>query len=145
MRMARSLALPPPPRQHPWPCRYLPQSQGYAAGVTLFGAGYDFRQSTHDSARALLARLQVVSRRCGGRRVNLVTHSMGGLVARTLLADFPAEFEALVRGAAVCVCVACWCAYRHTPPRVRRRTGTLPPHCPCPCPAIPCRWTAGWP
>ena len=28
--------------------------------------------------------------------MDLVTHSLGGLVARSLLADFPAEFEALV-------------------------------------------------
>lgn len=38
-----------------------------------------------------------MSRRCGGARVDLLTHSLGGLVVRSLLADFPAEFEALVR------------------------------------------------
>lgn len=37
----------------------LRQGQGYSPGVTLFGCGYDFRQSTRDSAQALLARLQV--------------------------------------------------------------------------------------
>jgi hypothetical protein len=74
------------------------QSQGYTPGTDLFGAGYDFRQSCRDSARALLARLQEVSRRCGGRRCDVVAHSLGGLVVRSLLADHPAEFEALVRG-----------------------------------------------
>ncbi len=37
----------------------LTQKNGYTPGVTLFGAGYDFRQSCRTSARALLARLQV--------------------------------------------------------------------------------------
>lgn len=130
---------PAPPSPCFLPACPLRQGQGYSPGVTLFGAGYDFRQSTRDSAKALLARLQVrraaarayraghvlagarsrwclqraeqaavadalpapraqeVSRRCGGARVDLVTHSLGGLVVRSLLADYPAEFEALVR------------------------------------------------
>lgn len=74
------------------------QAQGYSPGIDLFGAGYDYRQSCRTSAHTLLGRLQEVSRRCGGRRVDLVTHSMGGLVVRSLLVDFPAEFEALVSG-----------------------------------------------
>ncbi|KAI3429659.1 hypothetical protein D9Q98_005744 [Chlorella vulgaris] len=72
------------------------QTQGYTQGTNLFGAGYDFRQSTRVSALTLLARLQEVSQRCGGARVDVVTHSMGGLVARSLLADRPKEFGALV-------------------------------------------------
>ncbi len=75
---------------------YGVQGQGYTAGVNLFGCGYDFRQSSRVSSRTLLDRLTEVSRRCGGRRVDVVTHSMGGLVVRSLLADFPAEFEQLV-------------------------------------------------
>lgn len=81
--------LPPPP--------FALQTQGYTQGTNLFGAGYDFRQSTRVSALTLLARLQEVSQRCGGARVDVVTHSMGGLVARSLLADRPKEFGALVR------------------------------------------------
>lgn len=83
------------------------QGKGYTPGTDLFGAGYDFRQSCRDSARALLARLQYVSQRCGGRRVDIVTHSMGGLVVRSLLADHPAEFEALVRETGRCWAGAC--------------------------------------
>ena len=50
------------------------QAQGYSPGIDLFGAGYDYRQSCRTSAHTLLGRLQEVSRRCGGRRVDLVTH-----------------------------------------------------------------------
>lgn len=53
------------------------------------------------------ALLQELSRRCGGRRLDLVTHSMGGLVVRSLLADFPAEFEALVSRCCDEACMGC--------------------------------------
>lgn len=74
------------------------QGQGYTAGKDLFGHGYDFRQSARWHTAALLARLQEVSRRSGGRRVDVVTHSMGGLLVRALLAEAPREYEALVGG-----------------------------------------------
>ncbi len=82
----------------PLPLVALAQTAGYSPGVDLFGVGYDYRQSCRTSAHTLLERLQQVSKQCGGQKVDLVTHSMGGLVARSLLVDFPAEFEKLVSG-----------------------------------------------
>lgn len=63
---------PPPPclLLQGRPCNLnwlLLQSKGYTAGVDLFGAGYDFRQSCRVSARALLACLQVRQPPVGGR------------------------------------------------------------------------------
>lgn len=49
------------------------------------------------SAQTLLGALRRASRRCGGARVDVVSHSMGGLVVRSLLADHPEAFEKLVR------------------------------------------------
>ena len=47
------------------------------------------------------ARPPQASRAAGGGRVDVVSHSMGGLVVRSLLADSPREFEALVRAGAL--------------------------------------------
>ncbi len=49
------------------------------------------------SAQTLLGALRSASRRCGGARMDIVSHSMGGLVVRSLLADHPEAFEKLVR------------------------------------------------
>lgn len=53
------------------------------------------RKSLLPCPACLLA--QEVSQRCGGARVDLLTHSLGGLVVRSLLSDYPAEYGALVR------------------------------------------------
>ncbi|KAL4449555.1 hypothetical protein ABPG77_007199 [Micractinium sp. CCAP 211/92] len=72
------------------------QDRGYTPGLNLFGCGYDFRQGCRLSAQTLLGALRSASRRCGGARVDIVSHSMGGLVVRSLLADHPEAFEKLV-------------------------------------------------
>lgn len=54
------------------------------------------RQSNRAHGAALLAKLESVSAAAGGARVDLVTHSMGGLVAKFLLAQYPAAFQRLV-------------------------------------------------
>lgn len=82
------------------------QGKGYSAGRDLFGFGYDFRQSVRSGARALLARLHELSRRSGGRKLDVVTHSLGGLVVRALLAEAHEEFGALVRPETF------WCCWR---------------------------------
>ncbi|KAL4421547.1 hypothetical protein ABPG75_010838 [Micractinium tetrahymenae] len=72
------------------------QARGYTPGLNLFGCGYDFRQGCRASAATLLGALRRASRRCGGARMDVVSHSMGGLVVRSLLADHPEAFEKLV-------------------------------------------------
>ncbi|PWA37813.1 lecithin:cholesterol/phospholipid:diacylglycerol acyltransferase [Artemisia annua] len=55
---------------------------GYKKGTTLFGYGYDFRQSNRiDKAMdGLKERLETAYEAAGGRKVNLISHSMGGLL-----------------------------------------------------------------
>lgn len=55
---------------------------GYKKGTTLFGYGYDFRQSNRiDKAmEGLKVKLETAYKASGGRKVNLISHSMGGLL-----------------------------------------------------------------
>lgn len=55
---------------------------GYKKGITLFGYGYDFRQSNRiDKAmEGLKIKLQTAYKASGGRKVNIISHSMGGLL-----------------------------------------------------------------
>ena len=64
-------------------------------GKDLFGFGYDFRQSNLTHAAALMQRLRAVHAQTG-QRVDVVSHSMGGLVVKGLLVDHPEEFGELV-------------------------------------------------
>ncbi|PKA49924.1 Phospholipase A(1) LCAT3 [Apostasia shenzhenica] len=60
---------------------------GYKKGTTLFGYGYDFRQSNRiDKAIAgLKLKLQTAYKTSGGRKVNIISHSMGGLLIRCFM------------------------------------------------------------
>ncbi|KAL3523292.1 hypothetical protein ACH5RR_016126 [Cinchona calisaya] len=55
---------------------------GYKKGSTLFGYGYDFRQSNRidKGMDGLKAKLEAAYEASGGRKVNLISHSMGGLL-----------------------------------------------------------------
>ncbi|KAL8122434.1 hypothetical protein AgCh_018963 [Apium graveolens] len=55
---------------------------GYKKGTTLFGYGYDFRQSNRigKTMDDLKEKLETAYKASGGRKVNLITHSMGGLL-----------------------------------------------------------------
>ncbi|CAK9155466.1 unnamed protein product [Ilex paraguariensis] len=55
---------------------------GYKKGTTLFGYGYDFRQSNRiDKAlNGLKEKLEIAYKASGGRKVNIISHSMGGLL-----------------------------------------------------------------
>ncbi|XP_022973913.1 phospholipase A(1) LCAT3 [Cucurbita maxima] len=55
---------------------------GYKKGTTLFGFGYDFRQSNRigKAMDGLKAKLETASKASGGRKVNIISHSMGGLL-----------------------------------------------------------------
>lgn len=48
-------------------------------------------------AKQLLEKLEAVSAANGGARVHVVSHSMGGLVMKFLLSQYPGAFERLVR------------------------------------------------
>ncbi|TVU08761.1 hypothetical protein EJB05_42173, partial [Eragrostis curvula] len=60
---------------------------GYEKGTTLFGYGYDFRQSNRiDKAMAgLRAKLETAYKTSGGKKVNIISHSMGGLLVRCFM------------------------------------------------------------
>ncbi|KAK9159464.1 hypothetical protein Syun_005805 [Stephania yunnanensis] len=60
---------------------------GYKKGTTLFGYGYDFRQSNRiDKALdGLKVKLSTAYKASGGRKVNIISHSMGGLLVLCFL------------------------------------------------------------
>ncbi|KAK9195113.1 hypothetical protein WN943_003232 [Citrus x changshan-huyou] len=55
---------------------------GYKKGTTLFGYGYDFRQSNRIDKlmEGLKVKLETAYKASGNRKVTLITHSMGGLL-----------------------------------------------------------------
>ncbi|XP_075498525.1 phospholipase A(1) LCAT3 [Primulina tabacum] len=55
---------------------------GYKKGTTLFGYGYDFRQSNRIDKLmdGLKEKLEAAYKASGGRKVNIISHSMGGLL-----------------------------------------------------------------
>ncbi|KAG9144729.1 hypothetical protein Leryth_022914, partial [Lithospermum erythrorhizon] len=55
---------------------------GYKKGTTLFGYGYDFRQSTRIDKLMddLKQKLEAAYKASGRRKVNIISHSMGGLL-----------------------------------------------------------------
>lgn len=70
------------------------RSQGYTPGLNLFGFPYDWRQSNFESATLELLRDYVAYIHSNtGKKVVLVTHSMGGLKALSLLSRFPQDFS----------------------------------------------------
>ncbi|XP_043725383.1 phospholipase A(1) LCAT3-like [Telopea speciosissima] len=79
---------------------------GYKKGSTLFGHGYDFRQSNRiDKAMdGLKAKLATVYKASGGRKVNIISHSMGGLLVSCFLSLHNDVFEKYVTK---WICIAC--------------------------------------
>ncbi len=57
-------------------------ANGYSTSTTLFTFPYDWRNSNVVTAKLLEQKISEVKTICGCSRVNLVAHSMGGLVAR---------------------------------------------------------------
>ncbi|MCI13492.1 phospholipase A(1) LCAT3-like, partial [Trifolium medium] len=55
---------------------------GYVKGTTLFGYGYDFRQSNRMDKLmdGLKLKLETAYKASGGRKVNIISHSMGGVL-----------------------------------------------------------------
>lgn len=60
-------------------------------------------------AKQLLEKLEAVSAANGGARVDVVTHSMGGLVMKFLLSQYPAAFERLVRVPPILLLITALC------------------------------------
>lgn len=73
------------------------QKWGYKPAELLFGFGYDFRQSNTRHVDALMAKLQHMQRLNNGKRVDVITHSMGGLIMKSFMALHPQEYEQCVR------------------------------------------------
>lgn len=71
---------------------------GYQEGTTLFGFGYDFRQSNRlpEVLDKFKARLESAFNSSGGKKVNIISHSMGGLLVKSFLALHHDEFEKYV-------------------------------------------------
>lgn len=55
---------------------------GYEENTSLFFLGYDFRQSNVKTAQELKQKIAAIKAICGCPRVDVIAHSMGGLVAR---------------------------------------------------------------
>ncbi|GAB2229160.1 hypothetical protein Droror1_Dr00023296 [Drosera rotundifolia] len=79
---------------------------GYVKGTTLFGFGYDFRQSNRvdKSMEGLKAKLETAYKASGGRKVNIISHSMGGLLVSCFLSLHPDIFSKYVNN---WICIAC--------------------------------------
>ncbi|XP_055829765.1 phospholipase A(1) LCAT3 isoform X2 [Solanum dulcamara] len=71
---------------------------GYKKGTTLFGFGYDFRQSNRiDKAmNDLKAKLAAAYKASGGRKVDIISHSMGGLLVKCFISLYSDVFSKYV-------------------------------------------------
>ncbi|GKB82291.1 phospholipase A(1) LCAT3-like protein [Tanacetum coccineum] len=72
---------------------------GYKKGTTLFGYGYDFRQSNRidQAMNGLKERLETAYEAAGGRKVNLISHSMGGLLVSCFISLHSDVFSKYVK------------------------------------------------
>ncbi|CAN6455794.1 unnamed protein product [Victoria cruziana] len=72
---------------------------GFQEGKTLFGFGYDFRQSNrfHETLNQFLDKLKSIYECSGGKKVNIVSHSMGGLLVKCFMSLHSDVFEKYVK------------------------------------------------
>lgn len=72
---------------------------GFQEGKTLFGFGYDFRQSNRlqETLDKFAAKLESVYTSSGGRKINVITHSMGGLLVKCFMCLHTDIFEKYVK------------------------------------------------
>ncbi|WVZ05431.1 hypothetical protein V8G54_018777 [Vigna mungo] len=79
---------------------------GYEKGTTLFGFGYDFRQSNRidKSMEDLKHKLETAYKASGGRKVNLISHSMGGIMISCFMSLHGDVFTKYVNK---WICLAC--------------------------------------
>lgn len=79
---------------------------GYKKGTTLFGYGYDFRQSNRieTGMDGLKEKLETAYKASGGRKVNIISHSMGGLLVTCFMSLQQDVFSKYVNK---WICIAC--------------------------------------
>ncbi|KAJ7978290.1 Lecithin:cholesterol acyltransferase family protein [Quillaja saponaria] len=79
---------------------------GYKKGTTLFGYGYDFRQSNRIDKlmEGLKVKLETAYKASGGRKVNIISHSMGGLLVLCFMSLHNEVFSKYVKK---WICIAC--------------------------------------
>ncbi|KAL5731490.1 phospholipase A1 [Ranunculus cassubicifolius] len=72
---------------------------GFQEGKTLFGFGYDFRQSNRlpEAMSRFAAKLESVYSASGGKKINVITHSMGGLLVKCFMSLHSDVFEKYVK------------------------------------------------
>nr|XP_011460469.1 PREDICTED: lecithin-cholesterol acyltransferase-like 4 isoform X1 [Fragaria vesca subsp. vesca] len=72
---------------------------GYQEGKTLFGFGYDFRQSNRlkETLDRLAAKLEEIYNASGGKKINIISHSMGGLLVKCFMCLHSDVFEKYVK------------------------------------------------
>nr|GMD82077.1 phospholipase A(1) LCAT3 [Ipomoea batatas] len=71
---------------------------GYEKGTTLFGYGYDFRQSNRidQVLNGLKQKLEAAYEASGSRKVNIISHSMGGLLVTCFMSLYTNMFSKYV-------------------------------------------------
>lgn len=71
---------------------------GYQEGTTLFGFGYDFRQSNRlsEHMEKFKAKLKGMYNASGGKKADIISHSMGGILVKSFLALHHDFFEQYV-------------------------------------------------
>nr|XP_027188389.1 phospholipase A(1) LCAT3 isoform X2 [Cicer arietinum] len=71
---------------------------GYVKGTTLFGYGYDFRQSNRVDKLmdGLKLKLETAYKASGGRKVNIISHSMGGVMILCFMSLYRDAFSKYV-------------------------------------------------
>lgn len=71
---------------------------GFQEGKTLFGFGYDFRQSNRlpGTLERFAAKLESVYNASGGKKINIISHSMGGLLVKCFMSLHSDIFEKYV-------------------------------------------------
>jgi pimeloyl-ACP methyl ester carboxylesterase len=67
------------------------KNTGYVPGVTLFGFPYDWRLDNRAHHNLLTSKISTALSASGASKVQLVAHSMGGLVAKDYLLSEPAQ------------------------------------------------------
>lgn len=72
---------------------------GYQEGKTLFGFGYDFRQSNRfqETQERIAAKLESIYTASGGKKINIISHSMGGLLVKCFMSLHADVFEKYVK------------------------------------------------
>ncbi|XP_010449293.1 PREDICTED: lecithin-cholesterol acyltransferase-like 4 [Camelina sativa] len=72
---------------------------GFEEGKTLFGFGYDFRQSNRlqETLDQFAKKLETVYKASGEKKINVISHSMGGLLVKCFMGLHSDIFEKYVK------------------------------------------------